>query len=446
MIAVRSSLLSAFLFLSVVAAQAVTNTPGKVTVTFATETYGGQFAGKSFVAAWVTDHLGRFVKTLYLRCTYPLGGRMNHLVAWTADSGQDYTDAVTGATVMQHEEQSAVWDCTDTGGVTVPDGTYRIRLEFTESNSAQAQWPAGPVTPAGYLELVKSVSNIAITPAPTAGFTNVSLSYVANAPNADAGLDVAVTDSDGDGQETVTLDGSASSDPNGSITSYTWLEGGAQIATGMTVDVSFGVDLHTVELHVTDDDGNADSDKLSVLVRPVDYDPAMVAHWKFEGNASDATGNGHDGTPINGAGWTASGRIGGAAQCDGNDDYISAPNSALINTDTHQTRSVSAWIMADDPSITSRKQIVYEEGGASRGLAIYLFGGRVYLGGWNDVTAESSWAGTYLSSTGIAASRRSSCTVTRYACTGKVGRMPASSSNAWRHRVRQPPAGCRLLH
>jgi len=400
----RTCLLPVCLLSSALAARAVTNTPGKVTVTFTTERYDGQFPGKSFVAAWVMDQFGTFVKTLYVRCTLPLGGRMNHLVAWTADSGQDHTDAVTGATAMQHGQHIVEWNCTDTGGATVPDGTYRIRLEYTESNSAQAQWPAGPVTPADYLEVGKGTTNLTLSPAPTAGFTNVSLAYAAYAPRAEAGPDLVLTDSDGDGQETVILDGSASTDPNGIITNYSWFDGTTLVATGVTAEIDLGVNAHVLELRVTDDEGNTDSDALSVLVRPGDYDPAMVVHLKLDGSAADATGNGHDGTPVNGAGWTGAGRIGGAALCDGADDYISVPNSALINTATHTTRSVSAWIMADDPGVSSRKQIVYEEGGTARGLAIYLFDGRVYLAGWNAVSGESDWSGTYLSNSLITAS------------------------------------------
>jgi hypothetical protein len=172
----------------------------------------------------------------------------------------------------------------------------------------------------------------------------------------------------------------------------------------VTAEVSLSVDIHVLELQVTDDDGNSDGDTLSVLVRPVDYDPAMVAHLKLDGNALDETGSGHDGSPEGGVGWAGDGRIGGAALCDGADDYVSIPNSALINTATQATRSVSVWVMADDVAISSRKQIVYEEGGSVRGLAIYLFDSRVYIGGWNAVSGESNWGGTYLSSSNIVSS------------------------------------------
>ena len=54
-------------------------------------------------------------------------------------------------------------------------------------------------------------------------------------PVANAGPDQTVTDSDDNGSEQVTLDGSGSSDPDGTatITSYEWRESGALLATGV---------------------------------------------------------------------------------------------------------------------------------------------------------------------------------------------------------------------
>ncbi len=380
------------------------DTPGKVEVTFTTETYGGVFAPDSFVAAWVVDASGNFVKTLLVRCTQPFGGRLNHLVAWTADSGQDYTDAVTGATVMQHETRTVEWDCTDASGTLVADSFYSVRLEFTENNSNGAGQD-GPNTPTPYLMFFKSGSSVSTNIPDQIYFKDVSLTFTPNTPVADAGTDITVTDSDGTGAETIALDGSGSSDPDGTIARYRWLEGDTELATGVTANVELSVNSHTITLEVTDNDGKTDTDTLTVLVRPADYDPDLVAHFKFDaaGTPVDSTGNGLDGSYLNGASWTASGRIGGGAQCDGTDDLVSIPNSDLINTGTHGQRSVTAWFLATDPSVNARKQTIYEEGGSARGLAIYLFDARLYVGGWNAQSGESNWSGTYLSTTNVTA-------------------------------------------
>ena len=43
--------------------------------------------------------------------------------------------------------------------------------------------------------------------------------------------------------------------------------------------------------------------------------------------------------------------------------------------------------------IDDRKQVIYEEGGATRGLIMYVHGSKVYVGGWN--RAEYNWNGAW---------------------------------------------------
>ena len=94
-----------------------------------------------------------------------------------------------------------------------------------------------------------------------------SFTIVANQnPIANAGSNQIVTDSDENGSETVTLDASASFDPDGSITSYVWTEGGNQIATGVGPNVSFNVGSHTVLLTVTDNESATDMDTVVITV------------------------------------------------------------------------------------------------------------------------------------------------------------------------------------
>jgi len=85
-------------------------------------------------------------------------------------------------------------------------------------------------------------------------------------PTANAGLDQSITDSDGNGSEEVALNGSSSSDSDGSIVNYIWTEGGNQIATGVNPVVTLTVGIHTITLTVTDDDGATGIDTLTVTV------------------------------------------------------------------------------------------------------------------------------------------------------------------------------------
>lgn len=84
-------------------------------------------------------------------------------------------------------------------------------------------------------------------------------------PVARAGEDQTVTDSDGDGTASVTLDGSASSDDSG-IVSYTWKEGENTIATGMKPVVDLTTGPHTITLIVTDSEGLTGQDDVLITV------------------------------------------------------------------------------------------------------------------------------------------------------------------------------------
>ena len=86
-------------------------------------------------------------------------------------------------------------------------------------------------------------------------------------PIANAGLDRTVTDSNGDGVEAVTLDGAASSDPDGSIVSYQWHEGSSLLGEGATLNHSLGTGSHVVTLTVTDNGGASASDPVNVTVQ-----------------------------------------------------------------------------------------------------------------------------------------------------------------------------------
>lgn len=86
-------------------------------------------------------------------------------------------------------------------------------------------------------------------------------------PVANAGPDQSLTDNDNNGSETVLLNGSASSDSDGTITSYAWAEGASQLGTGSSLTRTFAVGLHTVTLTVTDNLGATASDSLVIEVK-----------------------------------------------------------------------------------------------------------------------------------------------------------------------------------
>ncbi len=96
-------------------------------------------------------------------------------------------------------------------------------------------------------------------------------------PLADAGPDQTVADSDRDGTELVTLDGSASADRDGTIATYEWREGSTSIANGATPAVSLSVGTHTLTLEVTDDGGETATDSVVITVTPANQVSVTVS-------------------------------------------------------------------------------------------------------------------------------------------------------------------------
>jgi len=113
------------------------------------------------------------------------------------------------------------------------------------------------------------------------------------------------------------------------------------------------------------------------------------------GQVPDDSANSNTGTIV-GDPQVVDGLNGKALKFDGVDDGVDIPDSQYINvTDgPWPNRTIVAVFNCADVN-KSEKQTVYEEGGRTRGLTIYVFEGQVYVGGWN--RAEYNWNGAWLS-------------------------------------------------
>jgi len=102
--------------------------------------------------------------------------------------------------------------------------------------------------------------------------------------------------------------------------------------------------------------------------------------------AADSSGTTYDGTLVGGPVWQSSGgKIGGALQFDGANDLVELGSLPGFNTEySTSERSVALWFRADDISITSRKQVLWEAGGGTHGYSIYLYNGLLYVATWSD--------------------------------------------------------------
>ena len=110
-------------------------------------------------------------------------------------------------------------------------------------------------------------------------------------PVANAGTDQDVTDTDGDGSESVTLNGAGSTD-DGSIASYLWT--GTSVPTGTigatpTISLPVAGSPHTITLEVTDDKGATDTDVVVITVQAAVAGgayPVVLACTPNSGNTS----------------------------------------------------------------------------------------------------------------------------------------------------------------
>jgi len=73
----------------------------------------------------------------------------------------------------------------------------------------------------------------------------------------------------------------------------------------------------------------------------------LVAHWTFdEGSgdiAYDSSGNGNDGTLNGGPVWVV-GKIGGALEFDGADDFVSVPDKPYITFSSSDSYTLATWV------------------------------------------------------------------------------------------------------
>jgi beta-glucanase (GH16 family) len=85
-------------------------------------------------------------------------------------------------------------------------------------------------------------------------------------PVADAGPDISMYADVGASELTLQLDGTASSDSDGYIYSYRWLDGETELATGSSPELNLAIGTHELQLEVTDNEGAKGFDDFTVTV------------------------------------------------------------------------------------------------------------------------------------------------------------------------------------
>jgi len=207
--------------------------------------------------------------------------------AW--DSTSNYLIAGTGSGQIQYLSLSGFLandGIIDTGGQNVVSLAWDHDSDFIATGSTDGLLNVWDYNSRNRVDQIVQTTAIAsISKSPNAirfGFSEPGgqLGVLEYVPPVAISDDFIITDGDNSGSEDVVLNGSASTDSDGTITSYVWTENSTQIATGATPTVNLTVGTHTILLTVTDNDGLTDEDEVVITVRP-NNPPTVTIQYGF---------------------------------------------------------------------------------------------------------------------------------------------------------------------
>jgi hypothetical protein len=140
-----------------------------------TTTHNGVYEPRNCFVVWICDEDDNFIRTLVRRAW----SYRQHLVKWNQMTGGNYDNSLpyplTGASYNSHVTTNVSWDLTDIDAQTLlPDGNYRVYVEFTENNSANGGQADGPWT---MYEFTKGPTAESQFPADTTYFHDVEIIF-----------------------------------------------------------------------------------------------------------------------------------------------------------------------------------------------------------------------------------------------------------------------------
>ena len=233
-----------------------------------TLTFAPGVTSRTIIVPTINDELPENTETFQLDLSNAVGATLTTTQATgtildDGDVGNQPPTAGAGA-------DQTVSDNDGTGSETValngsgsdPDGTIAA-YQWTEGATVLGNTASiSPTLPVGTHTLTLTVTD----DDGAAASDNVVVTVVANqVPTADAGADQAVTDSDDNGSETVTLNGSGS-DSDGSILAYQWDDGTNVLGNTASISPTLGIGTHVLTLTVTDNGGAAATDMVTITV------------------------------------------------------------------------------------------------------------------------------------------------------------------------------------
>jgi PKD repeat protein len=296
-------------------------------------------------------------------------------MAPVADAGPDqFTQTLTPASFSGA-------GCSDADGSIVSYG-----WNFGDGASAPGAAPSHTYMTAGTYTVVLTVTDDAGISA-----TDTATVSVANrAPAADAGPDQTAA-----AGAAVTLNGSVSADPDGTITSYLWTFEGGVTAAGTTVSHTYAaVGTYVATLTVTDDRGAQGTDTATITVTAASAGPALRWGQRFGSAGTDSA----EAVAIDGAGNVVmTGQITAPA-----DLGSGAPCSSSIFVTKYSAAGAHLWTQCPGSGIGSGRAIAIDAvgnvlvAGNFRGTVDFGRGPLTSAGGYDIFVAKYAADGTPL--------------------------------------------------
>lgn len=134
-----------------------------------TVTANGQYAPRHVFAIWITNENDQYVTSLKVRAaTYK-----SKLNKWkTFSGGVVPADAISGASLTSHQTHVVAWNGKNVAGTVVPDGNYKVYVEFNESNNTSGN-------PFTSVLFTKGSTFQHLTPSNATNFQNMDLQFFA---------------------------------------------------------------------------------------------------------------------------------------------------------------------------------------------------------------------------------------------------------------------------
>jgi len=131
-----------------------------------TQSGASKYSPKHVLAVWVETSTGSFVSSVEVMAKERIG----YLSAWSAKSKNNKVNAITGATLNSHVQQTITWNCLKYDGTIVAAGDYVLWIEETSGDAT------GPKSPVAF-----TIGNESYTSTPIDGttFTGMTLKYTA---------------------------------------------------------------------------------------------------------------------------------------------------------------------------------------------------------------------------------------------------------------------------